>query len=60
MKTTLLVKLFVVLCCYKQPQNDTFKYEVRDVSDTTYRGIIYSPTKYSEGDTIKFNINRNK
>jgi hypothetical protein len=59
MKSALVIKLFIVLCCYTQPQTEPFRYEVRDASDTTHTGTVYTDTKYSEGDTIKFNITRN-
>lgn len=52
-KAIAVVKMFIVLCCYTQSDTDRYKYEVRSIGDSTQTGIIFSFTKYQEGDTIK-------
>ncbi len=53
MKTIIGIKLFLVLCC-QTVNNGQYKYEVKSLDDTTQTGVIFSSTRYSEGDTIKF------
>jgi len=53
MKTIIGIKLFLVLCC-QTVNNGQYKYEVKSLEDTTQTGVIFSSTRYSEGDTIKF------
>jgi len=43
---------FVVLCCYSESETG-YKYEVKNVKDTTQTGVLYSKAKFVEGDTIK-------
>lgn len=43
--------------CYLQPKDDTYKYIVKQVNDSSYTGVIYTTTKYSEGDTVKLTLN---
>lgn len=60
MKTILITKLFIVMSCYIQPKDESYKYVVKQVNDTSYTGVIHTTTKYSEGDTIKLTLNLNK
>jgi hypothetical protein len=53
MKTIIAIKLFLVLCC-QTVDNGQYKYEVKSLEDTTQTGVIFSSTRYSQGDTIKF------
>jgi len=53
MKTIITIKMFLVLCCSSYNEG-TYKYEVKNLQDTTKNGYIFTPVKYSEGDTIIF------
>ena len=52
MKIILTIKLFLVLCC-STTESGQYKYEVKNLEDTTQTGVIYSNIRYVEGDTIK-------
>jgi hypothetical protein len=52
MKTIIAIKLFLVLCC-STTESGQYKYEVKNLEDTTQTGVIYSNIHYIEGDTIK-------
>jgi hypothetical protein len=52
MKIMLTIKLFLVLCC-STTESGQYKYEVKNLEDTTQIGVIYSNIHYIEGDTIK-------
>jgi hypothetical protein len=52
MKTIITIKLFLVLCC-QTVDNGQYKYDVKNLQDTTQSGVIYTSARYSEGDTIK-------
>jgi hypothetical protein len=60
MKTILITKFFIVMSCYNQPKDLSYKYVVKQVNDTSYTGVIHTTTKYSEGDTVKLTLNLNK
>ena len=53
MKTIVTIKMFLVLCCSNY-DSSTYKYEVKNLQDTTSNGYVYTSIKYSEGDTIIF------
>jgi len=53
MKTIVAIKMFLVLCCSSY-DNGTYKYEVKNLQDTTMSGYVYTPVKYTEGYTIIF------
>lgn len=53
MKTIILIKLFLVLCCSSN-DNGQYKYEVKNLNDSTQIGYVHSNTRYIEGDTIIF------
>lgn len=53
MKTIVAIKMFLVLCCSSYNEG-TYKYEVKNLQDTTQNGYVFTPVKYSEGDTIIF------
>jgi len=52
MKTIIAIKLFLVLCC-QTVSDGQYKYEVKNLQDTTQTGVIFSNKQYFEGDTIK-------
>ena len=52
MKTIITIKLFLVLCC-QTVDNGQYKYDVKNLGDTTQTGVVYTSIRYSEGDTIK-------
>jgi hypothetical protein len=52
MKLILGIKLFLVLCC-QTTDSGQYRYEVKDLNDTTQTGVFYTKVKFSEGDTIK-------
>jgi hypothetical protein len=52
MKTIITIKLFLVLCC-QTVDNGQYKYDVKNLEDTTQTGVVYTSIRYSEGDTIK-------
>jgi hypothetical protein len=56
MKSILIIKLFLVLCC-STTDNGQYRYEVKNLEDTTQTGIIYSNRVYTEGDTIRLETN---
>ena len=43
---------FVILCCYSQDKDGTYKYDAVSISDSTNVGSLYSTRKYSPGDTV--------
>jgi len=43
--------LLLVLCCYSQ-NDGVYKYETKNLKDTTQTGTLYTKLKYTEGDTI--------
>ena len=43
---------FVILCCYSQDKDGTYKYDAVSVADSTNVGSLYSTRKYSPGDTV--------
>ena len=43
---------FVILCCYSQDKDGTYKYDAVSVADPTNVGSLYSTRKYSPGDTV--------
>ena len=49
MKTGLLL---MILCC-SSTENGVYKYETKNLKDTTQTGTLWSPVKYVEGDTVK-------
>lgn len=53
MKTIVAIKMFLVLCCSSYNEG-TYKYEVKNLQDTTSNGYVYTSVKYFEGDTIIF------
>jgi hypothetical protein len=53
MKTIVAIKMFLVLCCSSY-DGSTYKYEVKNLQDTTVNGYVFTPVKYTEGDTIIF------
>ena len=53
MKTIVAIKMFLVLYCSSY-DNGTYKYEVKNLQDTTQSGYVFTPIKYIEGDTIIF------
>jgi len=53
MKTIVAIKMFLVLCCSSYNEG-TYKYEVKNLQDTTQTGYVFTAVKYSEGDTIIF------
>ena len=53
MKTIILIKLFLVLYCSSN-DNGQYKYEVKNLNDSTQIGYVNSNTRYIEGDTIIF------
>jgi len=53
MKTIVAIKMFIVLCCSNY-DGSTYKYEVKNLQDTTTTGHVYTSVKYTEGDTIIF------
>jgi hypothetical protein len=53
MKTIVAIKMFLVLCCSSYNEG-TYKYEVKNLQDTTVNGYVFTPVKYTEGDTIIF------
>ncbi len=58
MKTIIGIKLFLVLCC--QTVNDgQYKYDVKSLEDNKTTGVIFTTTKYSEGDTIRMQTYKN-
>jgi hypothetical protein len=52
MKTIITIKLFLVLCC-STTDSGQYKYEVKNLEDTTQTGVLYSNGVYQEGDTIR-------
>jgi hypothetical protein len=52
MKTIIAIKLFLVLCC-QTVSDGQYKYDVKNLQDTTQTGVIFSSKQYFEGDTIK-------
>jgi hypothetical protein len=51
---TLIIKLFVIVCCGEY-SNGTYHYEAKSPKDsTTYS--VYSTTKYNVGDTIQYTV----
>jgi hypothetical protein len=52
MKSIIVIKLFLVLCC-SSTDNGQYRYEVKNLEDTTQTGVVYTGTRYSEGDTIR-------
>lgn len=53
MKTILVIKMFLVLCCYQEKEG-VYAYEVQEVGKEKVTGTLYHTQKYSEGDTILF------
>lgn len=52
MKTIIAFKMLLVLCCYSESENG-YKYEVKTLGENVSEtGVVYTSTKYSEGDTI--------
>jgi hypothetical protein len=49
MKTGLLL---LILCCYSEDKG-VYKYETKNLKDTTQTGTLWSAQKYIEGDTVK-------
>ena len=43
---------FVILCCYTESTNG-YKYEVKNLKDTTQTGVLYSKAKFTKGDTVR-------
>jgi hypothetical protein len=56
MKTIIVIKLFLVLCC-QTVTDGQYKYEVKTLDSTEQTGMIYSTEQYTEGDTIKLKLN---
>lgn len=52
MKSILVIKLFLVLCC-STTDSGQYRYEVKNLEDTTQMGVIYTNRFYTEGDTIR-------
>ena len=57
MKSVIVIKLFLVLCC-SSTDNGQYRYEVKNLEDTTQTGVVYTGTRYSEGDTIRVFTNQ--
>lgn len=61
MKSVIVIKLFLVLCCNYQNQYGQYAYEVKEIGNDNERGTFFTQVKYTEGDTIqlktKININ---
>ena len=55
MKTIIVIKLFLVLCCQTFTDGQ-YKYEVKTLDSTEQTGMIYSTEQYTEGDTIKIKL----
>ena len=58
MKTIIIIKLFVVMCC-QTVDNGHYRYEVKSAKNNEETGVVFSTAKYSEGDTIKIPIYKN-
>ena len=43
---------FIILCCYSQDKDGTYKYEAVSLTDTTNVGSLYTKVKHSPGDTV--------
>jgi len=60
MKSVIIIKLFLVLCCDYQNQYGQYVYEVKEIGNNS-GGTFFTQIKYTEGDTIqlktKININ---
>ena len=43
---------FVILCCYTESTTG-YKYDVKNLKDTTQTGVLYSKAKFTKGDTVR-------
>ncbi len=43
---------FIILCCYSQDNDGTYKYEAVSISDSTNVGSLYTKAKHFPGDTV--------
>ena len=43
--------LLLVICCISQ-ENNGYRYEAKNLKDTTQNGVLYSTQKYKVGDTL--------
>ena len=50
MKTGLIL---LILCCYSKEDGGGYKYETKNLKDTTQTGTLWSTFKYVEGDTVR-------
>ena len=58
MKTVIIIKLFIVMCC-QTVDNGHYRYEVKSVENNEITGVVYSSAQYTEGDTIKIPTYKN-
>ena len=56
---TIIIKLFVIICCGDYAPDGTYQYEARCLDDkTTYK--VYTTAKYSVGDTLRYTTQINE
>jgi len=56
---SIIIKLFVIICCGDYSNNGTYQYEARSLSDSaTY--TVYSTAKFNVGDTLRYTAQINE
>ena len=53
MKSVVIIKLFLVLCCNTQNEYGQYVYEVKEIDNQKIGGVYYTHIKYNDGDTIQ-------
>ena len=57
MKTVVTIKMFLVLCCSTNTNNNSgYSYEVQELNDKGATGVMFTQVEYNKGDTIKITI----
>ena len=52
-----IIKLFIIVCCNTQTPDGIHSYQVKQLPKDDFGGVLYTPTKYQEGDTVKIITN---
>lgn len=58
MKSVVLIKMFLVLCCQLNTDKNGHVYEVKNLNDSTELGTVFSTIKYNQGDTIVLKLSQ--